>query len=340
MDTRKEKAISITHEFLQSGVDLPFSTEVGPQLLSLSSKPVEEIDIDKLVKLIQMDPGLATKVLQLANSVYFSGLSKIISLRRAIVQIGLEEAINFIHVVFYRNSLPKFPSIEDFFSDKDYWSHSWACAVASKMLGHPTVGAKVLPGELYIAGLLHGIGKLILAIHRPEEFLQCLQNSKDFQQPLPEAQLDILGTTDADIACELLKAWQLPDNICMAIKYLQNPHEAEDEYREFAGLIQFAYYIANTSGIGNIKDEFCFDVKQTWICQESNSPLADESMQEGFVQRIYAVLDSKQASLATFGGESKTENSIDEPVQNYSKKPVAKKGWFTRFGDWLKALLS
>jgi len=223
MDIREEKAIVITHEFLQSGGDLPFSTEVGSQLLSMSSLPLQQIDVDKFVKLIQLDPGLAANVLQVANSVYFSGAGKIVSLRRAIVQIGLEEAINFVHVVFYRKSLPKVPKIKGYLSDKDYWNHSWACAIACKSLGHPAIGTKLLPGELYIAGLLHGIGKMILAIHRPIDFLQCLEDSVDFQQPLAETQLDIFGTTDADIATELLKVWQLPNNVSMAIKYYQRP---------------------------------------------------------------------------------------------------------------------
>lgn len=342
MDIQKEKAIAIAHEFLQSGVNLPFSTEVGLQLLAISCKSVEDIDVDKLVKLIELDPGLTTNVLQLANSVYFSGLAKIVSLRRAIVQIGLEEAINFIHVVLYRKSLPEFPEIKGFFSDRDYWSHSWACAVSCKCLAHPSIASGLLPGELYIAGLLHGIGKLILAIHHPKEFLQCLENSVDFSMPLPESQLDIFGTTDADIACELLKVWQLPENICTAIKYYQNPGLAKKEAREFAGLLQLGYFIANTSGIGNMKDEFCFDVNQTWICKVSDSPLSDEKTREGFVQTIYKILVKKQNSMEAIGEEKDSPAAQSTEPKNVYEAPqkteaVMKKSWLSRLGDWFRA---
>jgi len=340
MGQRKEKAISIVHEFLQSGVDLPFSTEIGPKLLTLSSKSVEDIDIDKFVQLVQVDPGLATKVLTLANSVYFSGATKIVSLRRAIVQVGLEEAVNFIHAVFYRKTLPKFPELRGFFSDKDYWSHSWACASACKMMGHPVVGTNILPGELYIAGLLHGIGKLILAIHRPIEFLQCLQNSKDFQQPLPEAQLDILGTTDADIACELLKAWQLPENICMAIQAYYTPEEAKEEFREFAGLVQYAYFIANTSGVGNMRDEFCFDINSTWIAVSAESPLSDDTVRTEFTDKIYAAIKRKSSLLQNFGGESAAVDSEDKADTNVGKTRKSKqKGLLERFFAWVSNIL-
>jgi HD-like signal output (HDOD) protein len=340
MEKRREKAIAIVHDFLQSGVDLPFSTEIGPQLLALSSKSVDDIDIDKFVQLVQVDPGLATKVLRLANSVYFSGVSKIASLRRAIVQVGLEEAVSFIHVVFYRKTLPKFPELKGFFSDKDYWSHSWACASACRMLGHPVVGTQILPGELYIAGLLHGIGKLILAIHRPIEFLQCLQNSIDFQQPLPESQLDVFGTTDADIACELLKAWQLPENICMAIKYYYSPEEADKEYREFAGLVQYAYFLANTSGVGNMRDEFCFDISTTWIATSQQSPLADEKVRNGLTEKIYSGLKKKSSLLQNFGGGAAAESTEDKAEENVGRTIRSKPGGWQRFWAWMSKCLS
>ncbi|MFT5728959.1 MAG: HD-like signal output (HDOD) protein [Desulforhopalus sp.] len=336
---RKERAIAIIHEFLQSGGDLPFSAEVRPQLLSISSDPVETIDVEKFVNLIQLDPGLATNVLQLANSVYFSSATKIVSLRRAIVQIGLEEAINFIQVVLFRSSLPKFPEIAGGFSDKDYWSHSWACAIACKSLGHPTIGTNLLPGELYIAGLLHGIGKLVLAIHRPNEFLQCLENSVEFQLTMAESQLDIFGTTDADIACELLKVWQLPDNVSIAIKYFQNPAEAEKEHQEFAGLLQLAYFIANTSGVGNINDEYCYNVNETWISQQVTSPLYDKKLRERFIKNIYIVLEKKQTSLEAIGGEEADGPPKELGEQIYTKKLVVNESWLSRLCRWFKAYL-
>lgn len=347
MDTRREKAVAIAHDFLQSGVELPFSSDIGPSLLTLSSQPIENIEVEKLVQLIQVDPGLTTKILQLANSVYFSGLKKIVSLRRAIIQIGLEEAINFIHVVYYRKSLPEFPEIEGF-TDNDYWNHSWACALANKMLGHPAVSPGILPGELYIAGLLHGLGKLILALQRPDEFVQCLELSKDFHQPVPEAQIDIIGTTDADIAYELLKTWQLPENVCNAIKYYQNPDEAEEQYQEIAGLTQFAYYLANTSGLGNMMDEFCFDINQTWISAHPTLSLSDEKLRTHISSKIYTALESKSSFLLEVtSANDASESPGPATLQNHQNPQGAnntgnsgKQERLTRIFAWIRTLFS
>ncbi len=341
MDNRNDSATSIALQFLQSGVNLPSLPAAGPQLLALSQQPLDKIDIVKFVKLIEVDPGLTTKILQLANSAYFGTINKIISLRQAIVHIGLEEAIHTIYWLFYQNTLPSFPALEGF-SDKDYWAHSLACAIANKMLGHPDLGTQILPGELYIAGLLHGIGKLILAVHRPDDFLLCLRNSRDFSQPLPEAQRDILGTTDSYIACEILKTWQLPEKICMAVKHYQAPEEADEKFREFAGLTQFAYYLANTSGIGNINDEFCYDLQETWISRESSLPLARKTIQEVFAQEIYSALEKKSSAITALGGASENDFSEAPPVMRMVKRdkeePASPKK--TGFFAWLRSMFT
>lgn len=340
MDSRKDRAISIALEFLQSGVDLPFSSATGPQLLAFSQQPTEDIEIQKFVNLVQVDPGLTTKILQLANSAYFARIDKIISLRQAVVHIGLEEVMNFIYVLFYRKALPSFPNLEGCFSDKDYWGHSWACAVANRMLGHPDVGTSALPGELYLAGLLHGIGKLILASRRPDDFLQCLHNSSDFEQPLAEAQLDVFGTTDSEIAYELLRTWQLPENICMAIKYYQSPEDADEKFREIAGLTQFAYYLANTSGIGNINDEFCYDFKKTWIFRESSLPLSEEATHRVIMQKIYTALESKSSTITTLGGTIEDDRTGESSAVSDEKKKTTSVPEKKGFIAWLRALFT
>ncbi len=341
MGSVNDRATSIASAFLKSGVNLPPLPAAGSQLLALSHQPLDEIDIGQFTKLVETDPGLTAKILQLSNSAFFGTLNKIVSLRQAIVHIGLEEAIHSIYWLFYRKTLPKFPAMEGF-SDQDYWAHSWACALANKMLGHPELRSGALPGELYIAGLLHGIGKLILAIHRPEDFLLCLQVSRDFNQPLSDAQKDVFGTTDSYIASEILTTWQFPENICMAVKFYQSPEDADEQYREFAGLTQFAYYLANTSGIGNINDAFCYNLQETWIVREGTSPLSEESTQQAFCKEIYAALEKKAKTISTLGGAPEKDTasppSYHQDEKRVKKQPVRpkKSGFFA----WFRSLFT
>jgi HD-like signal output (HDOD) protein len=340
MKTMQANTQAIALQILQSNVRLPPFPPVGSQLLDMNHQPPEEIDISKFIQLIETDPSLVTHILKLANSVYFQSVQKISSLRQAVMHIGMGESINAVSWHFFQTALPKFPRLEGF-SGKDYWAHSWACAVANRMLGRPDLLATCLPGELYIAGLLHGVGKLILALHRPEDFMQCLENSRNFNQPLFESELDLFGTTDTDIAYEILTSWQFPEKICMAVKHYRMPEEADQPFREIAAATQFAYYIANTSGVGNNGDIHSFDLQDTVLGRDADSPFAHEATRNRVVQDIYATLQKKYLAISNDQDASEQKKLSAMP----KKKPVApgtrrkspkKKSWFSRILSFFK----
>lgn len=337
MNTTKCNAQTIAIQIIQSNVQLPPFPPVGGQLLSMNHQPLEEIDIGKFIRLVETDPSLVTRILRLANSIYFGSSQKISSLRQAVMHIGLEESLNAVSFHFVRTALPRFPHLEGF-SGKDYWAHSWACAVANRMLGRPDLQITCLPGELYIAGLLHGVGKLILALHRPDDFLQCLENSRNYNQPLYEAELDLFGTTDTDIAYEILRSWQLPEKICMAVKHYKIPEEAKPPYREIAAATQFAYYIANTSGVGNNGDLYCFDLQETVLGREADSPLADEATRNRVVQDIYGLLQKKYAAIADEQSSTVQETMSAVPEEKQID-PVTRKDGSRKKGSFLSRIL-
>ena len=332
---------TIALEILQANIKLPPFPPVGSQLLALNRQPVEDIDMDKFVRLLESDMSLATHLLQFANSTYFGAIQKISSLRQAILHIGLKESMNTINMHFFRTVLPDFPNIEGF-SGKDFWAHSWACGMANRMLGRPDLHIACIPGELYIAGLLHGIGKLILAMTRREEFVQCLENSRNYNQPLFEAELDLIGTTNTDIAYEILKSWQLPQSICMAVKHYRAPEKADMEFWEIAAVTQFAYFIANTSGVGNAGDLYAYDLEKTLLGRDLASPLGDEETRNRVIHDIYETLRKKYAALSdgqdmlespksSGDGSATRRETWQEPS---SPKPTT--GWISRFLQFFK----
>ena len=299
-------------EILDSEVQLPSLPGTGIRLLELAQQPINDIDISKLSGLIEADPTLYARVLQLANSAYYRTIHKVTDVHQAIVHIGLEEVLYSIQWLFYQNLLPTFPALKGF-NAKGYWDHAWACAAANKMLGsHPGLQTNVPAGELYLAGLFHGTGKLILALYQPEKFQQCLNNSRDYSLPLAESEQEIFGITDTVIASQVLQSWNFPASICAAVQYYTAPMNADPEYQKIAALTQFSYYIANTSGVGNSGDEFCFDVNETVIVQKSNL-LAEEWSPIEIAQDIHATL------------RKRVETVIGDEKQTASHEPVAEK---------------
>ncbi|NDY73671.1 phosphohydrolase [Desulfobacter hydrogenophilus] len=301
--TAKEKnqgeqtiANAIALDILNSKVQIPPMPANGPKLMSLIRKSINDIKVDDFVKIIDSDPGLLSMILQLANSAYFKGIDEVYSLRSAIARIGLQETIDSANLYFFRRMLPKLPEIEGF-QTQEYWAFSWACANAARRLGHPNIGMNVNPGELYIAGLLHGIGKLILAIQYPFEFTKCIQTAAKLNEPVHMAELNEFGTTDTNIASKLLGIWHIPSRVCTGIEFYQNPALAPEKDRKIAALLEFAYAVASMSGIGKNGDGCVTSLESTWIAGQSGLPLSKKEIQEAVVNEIHASLEEKSESV-------------------------------------------
>jgi len=305
---------------------------------------------------VETDPGLAARILRLANSPFFAVKGEISSLGRAIVQIGLIETINTAQFYLFRQSMPSMPDIEGF-SDDAFWAHSWACASAARLLGRPDYHVTALPGELYLAGLLHGIGKLVLAVHRPEEFAECLRVASKDQIPLHEAEREIFGFTDSTLGAKVLRSWDLPLSIRAAVAAYRAPRSVAPEQREFVALIQYAYIIANKAGIGKSGSECEVDLSATWIVSEGTSVLAQEPIQEQLVAEVQAGLSRKsdyfvgeepepepeakdlevKPELEAAAVPATTSKQPARPRPTPRRRPRKKPGFWNRLKTWLNS---
>ncbi len=340
----KTIAFSIAHEILSVNLNIPNLPANGIKILNMVRRPKDKIDVPGFVKLLESDPGLYVRILQLANSPYYSEIEKIVSLRAAVTRIGLMETMNTVCLFFFQKLLPKFPDIQGF-SYNDFWAHSWACAVANRRLGHPNLDMDVLPGELYMAGMLQGMGKLLLAIYNPKEFTWCLKQARELEQPLEKAELKVFGTTDSLVASKVLTSWELPSNICQAIAYSQKPHLAPPEHIIMAGLTQFAYAIVEDAGVGSSGDGCQTALSDTYFGQLPNLKIAQPAIQEKLVKEIHQSIKGKAQSVtqADIPSESKKSknhvNNQPRRPQNRTRKNEPKKPLRKKMVGWIKSLL-
>lgn len=295
--TEKTIAGSMALDSMLSNISIPPIPANRLQLLEMVRQPNAKINLDSLTRLLSVDPGLFAMMLQLANSSYYRGVEKIISLRGAITRIGLSDTVNSISFFCVKNTLPSFPVLENF-SHEDNWAFSWTCAMAARRLGHPNLGMNVLPGDLYMAGLLHGIGKLMMAIHYPEKLEKCFAKTNRTKQPLHKAEQEIFGTINGFLAARIMKSWNLPDNICMGVAYYQIPESAPPGDRDMAGLVQFACRIASKTGIGSNGIQCDADLSSTSIGQQSHLLLSKKDVQTNIIQEIKKMAQQKYESMA------------------------------------------
>lgn len=300
MTTNDAVAENPLDELLASGITLPPLPAVGVRLLRMARQPIDQIDVHRLAALIDTDPALALRILKLANSTYYSPSNEVTSLGQALMLIGPQEAIQTLCYFVLSNSMPRLQKM-DHFSPDDFWAHSWACATAARMLCNPANGVNVLPGDLYLAGLLHGVGKLVLAQALPREFDRCLFEANRTDTPLLAVERQMLGYTETELAERLLETWELPETVRAVIGSFPCPGAAPKNLREKAAVLQFAQIIANMSGIGSMGTTGETDLEHSWLVRDGKTPLAQTELREVAVNEIMTSFQARALAVVGTG---------------------------------------
>jgi putative nucleotidyltransferase with HDIG domain len=174
------------------------------------------------------DPAMSVKVLKLTNSAFYGLAREIESVKQAVVVIGMEAIKNLVLSA----------SVIDMFKGKDYdpefqdqfWRHSLATAFASRMLAHKLrQQGMVDPDTAFSAGLLHDIGKIVMACFLKDEF-SAIALAREENPDLDDSLLEhkVLGYTHSEIGGLLAEQWKLPRKLSEAIIYHHRPDENTD----------------------------------------------------------------------------------------------------------------
>ncbi len=166
----------------------------------------EVAGLDQVVRLLETDSGLTARTLRLANSAYYGMPRRISTVAEAILRIG---AFDLWWLLFTTEVKSLFFGIDERLLDMQlFWSHSLYVACASRRLAERR-GAQH-PEELFVGGLLHDVGKLVLVQRMPVEYGEILEQVAAGAGPLPELETAGLGFSHAEVGGALLARWELP----------------------------------------------------------------------------------------------------------------------------------
>jgi diguanylate cyclase (GGDEF)-like protein len=220
--------------------NLPSLPAVAMEVLRLSQD--EEATITDLANCIGRDPSLAAKLLKLANSSLFGLGQPITTLPRATMVLGMK-TVKLMSLSFsLMGALPKRGS-EGGFDFAEYWRRSLVDAVAARSLGR--LVKSQAGDEAFLCGLLGHFGKLVLARCLPEQYRPVIQEAGPWPSIADEEQR--LGFHSRDVGATLLKAWELPRLIYLAVGYAgrseELPADAEALVRELVQLLEVAGHV-------------------------------------------------------------------------------------------------
>ncbi|MBN4080471.1 HDOD domain-containing protein [Beggiatoa alba] len=189
-------------------------------------------------KVISQDTGLTARLLKIVNSSFYGFPAKIETVTRAVSVIGLRELRGLVLAASAIETFSKIPN--DALNMVQFWRHSVYCGVVAQLLAER---CSVLHSErLFVAGLLHDIGKLIVCHRMPSESLLVLEKMETEALLDFEVERDIMGFDHADVGGELIKVWQMPASLEHALRYHHTP-EATNEYAIEVCLVHLANVI-------------------------------------------------------------------------------------------------
>lgn len=167
--------------------------------------------IDDIADVIILDPGLSAAILKLANSPFFNYSGKIDTVSKAVLILGITEIYNLVIAHSTKEAFKKIVATDEYLNE--FWLQSIDCALLIKFLG--SYWQQKNTERLFILGLLHNLGELVVNQFSPEEVISCVANNTNLMPWQQQSQA--FGFTYKDCTIELLKQWQLPYNLIMPI---------------------------------------------------------------------------------------------------------------------------
>ena len=217
----------------------------------------------ELSDLIINDQAIVSNLLRLVNSAFYGFGSQIDSAHRAIMVLGIETVRNAIISV---SVIPAFSTNHagGDFSLSAFWQHSIAVAVVSRKLARHLAGE--IPETCFTAGLLHDIGKIIIARHLSADSSPILDLEHQGMSGC-EAEKAILSLDHAEIGGYLAHKWHLPDNLMQAIATHHTPqrrvagHNLAAVVHAADAIVNNAHMMENPQTIGDIDHAHFTDLK-------------------------------------------------------------------------------
>jgi len=222
----------------------PFSPVLTRLLATLAD---EDVSFGELAGIIETDAVLAGNLLRVVNSPLYGRIATINSVRHAVSILGSVKIRNLVlgMSVSRRWAGARVPRVWD---AKQFNVHSLAVAVLADLVALETP-VPYAEGA-FTAGLLHDVGKLLIAVACPEKFEQIHAMYRAGGDAVNGCEMEVAGVTHADISGAILERWKLPQLIREGVAYHHSPDEASEGKLHLAHVVEAADHYVSTVGYG------------------------------------------------------------------------------------------
>ena len=257
---------------------LPTLPVVAGRILDALRK--EEFSSRELAELIAIDPALTIRILSLANSPFYSAQGKIDSIQRAIDVLGLNSVKNLALSFSIVDSMKGDGNIG--FNYNEFWQESIMRAVAATAAGRLL---NICAEEVFIIGLLADIGKVLISLVRPNDYLEVMREVRAAGFKDYESERRKYSYSHEDVGSNALRIWGIPEVIYMPISVHHNDIDDSGKYANFIRLIHIGDMVSEIyfhSPHGGAMERLCKLMNEKWgIKQDEVLLFVDDAAKMG-----------------------------------------------------------
>jgi HD-like signal output (HDOD) protein len=200
----------------------------------------------QISEIVRRDPSLTARLLRLVNSVYYGLTTPVNSIEEAVFYLGVRQIRQLTMVT---------PIIEDFqrltrqcaFPWREFWQH----CIGTAILTREVVSAVQSPTDEsdYVAGLVHDMGKIVMAWTAPEHFTEIHRLASQGMQDLIAIENEVLGMDHCELGALYLERHRLPDLMIKSARFHHEPEKA-DAHEAIIASVQIADLLMRNAEIG------------------------------------------------------------------------------------------
>ena len=197
-------------------------------------------------EIIRRDPSLTSRLLRLVNSVYYGLATPVNSIEEAVFYLGVRQIRQLTTVT---------PIIEDFqrlshqcaFPWRQFWQHCIGTAILTREV--VSMAQTPVDESDYVAGLVHDVGKIIMAWSFPDHFSEIHRQAELGPRDLVEIENEVLGMDHGELGARYLERHRLPELMISTVRFHHRPEKAENHPLIIAS-VQIADLLMRNAKIG------------------------------------------------------------------------------------------
>lgn len=212
----------------------------APKVLLTLRRVLAEADttIESIANVINLEPGLSARVVRMANSAHFGGgRARVESVMEGIQRVGIK-GVQELVTYAVASQLVGQPLKAYGLTALTLWQRAVACAMAAGALAERALD--VDRDDAYTAGLMHGLGLLVIDRHAGQQRKSRRLESSGYPLDFAPAERSWLGFSHAEAGAALLEVWDFPAAISGVIRYQLEPEKAALEHRKLAMIVATA----------------------------------------------------------------------------------------------------